>query len=129
MVTDEQIAAACDVIANRGSVREAAENVGVSFSSLWRALTSSQYAGSYTRAREQRAVIDDEEIERISAAVEAEQIKPDAARVIIGARQWLAERRDGRRYGTKQQIEHTGSVSLEQLVVKSALRKPEPDSD
>lgn len=50
-----------------------------------------------------------DDIARIEQAVEAEAIRPDAARVIIDARKWRLARMSPRKYGDRQEIEHTGA--------------------
>lgn len=106
-ITDEQMTAACEHITAGGALKSAAEMLGVSVSSLWRAL-SSRGAEMYTRAREARATSDEAKIESVCDAVEQGALAPEAARVILSGRQWLAERRDGRRYGTKVSQEISG---------------------
>lgn len=47
------------------------------------------------------------------------------ARELASHYRWRAKMRDPARYGDKQQVEHSGSLTLEQLV-EASLEKPKP---
>jgi len=47
------------------------------------------------------------------------------SRLRVDARKWIASKLKPKRYGDKLDVEHTGKVSLEQLIAQSGLKKPE----
>ena len=71
--------------------------------------------------------------------VETEQIDPNAAKVAMGARQWLAERMDPKRWGNKiqQDVQITDTTQLHLQAVRDLMRtvsvvepvKPNVDTD
>ncbi len=67
----------------------------------------SEFSEQYTQAREAQGYSDADRIREIAAAVGAGEIEANAARVIIDAYKWTAERNAGRAFGNKQQIDHT----------------------
>ena len=78
----------------------------------------------YEIVRNARALANAERIEQLAEKVELEQIDPNAAKVSIGARQWLAERMDSKRWGNKiqQDIKLTDTTQLHLEAVRNLMR-------
>lgn len=74
-----------------------------------------EFAAECARAREEHAesVVDD--IEDIENRVLADEIKPEAAKVVISSKQWRAEKLNSRKYGAKVDLNHGGTVSIEAI--------------
>ena len=89
---------------------------------------SAELAQSWSRAREARALVHAEQIEKLAQKCEDEEIKPDTARVAIQARQWLASRMDASLWGEKIQadikVTDVSQVYLEQLKTLMLAREP-----
>lgn len=64
------------------------------------------------RARALAAEGEEREVARIVGEVERGELLPDAARVAIHGRTWLAQVRDPERYGPRQKVEHSGAVKI-----------------
>lgn len=47
------------------------------------------------------------------------------SRLRVDARKWIASKLKPKKYGDKTEVEHTGKVSLEQLIAQSGLKKAE----
>jgi hypothetical protein len=78
----------------------------------------------YETVRNARALANAERIEQLAEKVELEQIDPNAAKVSIGARQWLAERMDSKRWGNRvsQQITLTDTTQLHLEAVRNLMK-------
>jgi hypothetical protein len=78
----------------------------------------------YETVRNARALANAERIEQLAEKVELEQIDPNAAKVSIGARQWLAERMDPKRWGNKiqQDVKITDTTQLHLEAVRNLMR-------
>jgi hypothetical protein len=74
--------------------------------------------------RNARALANAERIEQLAEKVEAEQMDPNAAKVAMSARQWLAERMDAKRWGNKiqQDIKVTDTTQLHLEAVRNLMR-------
>lgn len=64
-----------------------------------------------TKDGEVRMVLDKENVQR--------------SRLRVDARKWIASKLKPKKYGDKTEVEHTGKVSLEQLIAQSGLKKGE----
>lgn len=78
----------------------------------------------YELIRNARALANAERIEQLAEKVEMEQIDPNAAKVSIGARQWLAERMDSKRWGNRiqQDVKITDTTQLHLQAVRDLMR-------
>jgi hypothetical protein len=97
----------------------------VTYAQLWKRIQSDpEMSERYEVVRNARALANAERIEQLAEKVELEQIDPNAAKVSIGARQWLAERMDPKRWGNKIQsdvrITDTNQLHLE--AVRNLMR-------
>ena len=82
-------------------------------------------ASQWARARARSAVVEERRVAALAAKVEAGELAPEAARVAINARQWLAKIRDPRSYGDKLDVEHRGTIKV-QPVVEVVIAGPAP---
>lgn len=76
--------------------------------------TNPDFAAMITRVREGGQadwLVDD--IARIEAKVEAGEMPPDAARVLISSKQWRAAKLAPKKYGDKTTVESTSAVKIE----------------
>ena len=69
----------------------------------WRLKSDASLQQQYAHTREMRALKNADKIEQLANRVEKEEIKPDAGRVAIDARKWLASRLDPAQFGDKIQ--------------------------
>jgi hypothetical protein len=69
----------------------------------WRLKSDASLQQEYAHTREMRALKNADKIEQLANRVEKEEIKPDAGRVAIDARKWLASRLDPAQFGDKIQ--------------------------
>lgn len=78
----------------------------------------------YEAVRNARALANAERIEQLAERVETEQMDPNAAKVAIGARQWLAERMDAKRWGNRiqQDVQITDTTQLHLEAVRNLMR-------
>lgn len=131
--TPELGVAICEMIATGDkSLRQVARELSLSHSTilLW-ALKNEDFADQYARACEIRdeasmELIDDlrnEEPERVTITIAEDVTKTSVdsgwvswKRVQIDALKWQLSKRRPKKYGDKQEIEHTGKVTLESLV-------------
>ena len=83
-----------------------------------------ELAEKYEMIRNARALANAERIEALAEKVETEQIDPNAAKVAMGARQWLAERMDAKRWGNKvqQDIKITDTTQLHLEAVRNLMK-------
>lgn len=99
------------------SIREACSKAGISTNSFYRWIVDiPEVREQYARAREAISYSVEPKIEDIIQSVKNEQIKPDAARVIIDAEKWLAGQRNSPVYGKKQDIT-SGGEKLKSAVI------------
>jgi hypothetical protein len=103
------------LISSGVSLRDACAMADVVYSTLQKRLTEDaelrpRYEGARTRQAE--AVID--EIAEIERQVEEDNLDPKAAQVLIGSKQWRAERLNPKRYGPRS-FQHIETVDQTQL--------------
>jgi len=97
----------------------------VPYGVLWRKMQSDPILMErYEIVRNARALANAERIEALADKVETEQIDPNAAKVAMGARQWLAERMDPKRWGNKiqQDVKITDTTQLHLEAVRNLMR-------
>lgn len=66
----------------------------------------------YARARESQADVLFDGMADIETKVEAGDLKPDAARVILDSQRWRAEKLKPKVYGSKVDVNHGGGVTF-----------------
>lgn len=82
-----------------------------------------EFSAEYTRAREAQADEMDARILSAAEAVTAETAHAD--RVRIDAYKWRAARLNPQRYGDRQHVEHSGSVSIATALEEARQRRQE----
>jgi len=86
-----------------------------------------EFAAKYARAREARSEARSDRIDKYKMMALRGEIPPDVARVAIDAEKWQAGKENPKRYGDKQQIDHSGTVTLAALVEESyKIAREEP---
>lgn len=115
--------AVCDNIANEMSMREACKQAGVSTKTFCQYLhTDKELSEQYARAKEVRSHAGADRIVSVMDRVEAGELEPDKARVIIDGHKWLLGKWNRRDYGDKQDVALSGSVSY---VVETGVPRSE----
>lgn len=69
----------------------------------------------YTRAKDDSADANADKIDEIAEGVLAGEFEPANARTAIDAYKWSAAHKKPKKYGDKQQIEHSGQIGLADL--------------
>lgn len=82
------------------------------------------FAEKYSASREQRADSRSDRIDGYVMQMVSGDLDPSVARVAIHAEAWQAGRENRKRYGDKQLLEHSGTMTLEHLVAAS-FAKPD----
>lgn len=87
---------------------------------IWRWMNSDEsFCERYARAIQSRALAHADAIDDLAHRVETGQLPPDAGRVAIDAKKWVASRLLPKVYGDRQQVEatvtHTHQLHLEAL--------------
>ena len=75
-----------------------------------------EFSEKYARARAARAYFRVESIDALMERVASKQVAPDVGRLLMDAIKWQASKENHRVFGDRQQVEHSGGISLEQLV-------------
>lgn len=107
------------------SLRSFISGSDISYNTVWsRIQNDPELSERFEMVRNVRAMQNAERIEALAEKVEQEQIDPNAARVSINARQWLAERMDPKRWGNKiqQDIKLTDTTQLHLEAVRNLMR-------
>lgn len=126
LMTPQMVDEALEMLASGKSTRFIAKQQDVGQATVIRALLERDASdGAYARARQIRAAMDEQGMQQVINQVKAGKLAPDAARVVLGGMQWLAERRDAKRYGNKLDLNHGAQESLERMI----QRAREPDSN
>lgn len=77
------------------------------------------FTQQYARAREIGDEKDADEIRAIADKKPEDQVEATWQKTRIDARKWLLAKRLPKKYGDRQQVEHTGKLTLEALVLGS----------
>lgn len=112
-------------LAEGNTLRSFISGSDVPYGVLWRKMQSDPVLMErYEIVRNARALANAERIEALADKVETEQIDPNAAKVAMGARQWLAERMDPKRWGNKiqQDVKITDTTQLHLQAVRDLMR-------
>ena len=112
-------------LAEGNTLRSFISGSEVPYGVLWRKMQSDPVLMErYEIVRNARALANAERIEALADKVETEQIDPNAAKVAMGARQWLAERMDPKRWGNKiqQDVKITDTTQLHLEAVRNLMR-------
>lgn len=111
------------LIAGGMSLRKACEQPGMPSREAWGEwrVKYPELVDQYARARAERAAARADEIIEIA---DDEDIPVESRKVRIDARKWEASKLDRAVYGDRQQVEHSGGVSLN---VVTGVPEPEPE--
>lgn len=121
--TPETAALLLERIADGLSLRKVCEMEGMPDRSTWRRWMREheELRAQYAQARADRASARADEILDIA---DDEDIPVESRKVRIDARKWEASKLDRANYGDRQQVEHSGGVSLN---VVTGVPEPEPE--
>ena len=112
----------CGAIAEGKSARTAIAEANVNRATFYAELAENlPMQDQYARAMEKRADWHAERIEELVEKVEREGIKPDAARVSIDARKWIASKLRPKVYGDQLNVKHSGGVTFAVNVIAPTL--------
>ncbi len=105
---------ALERISNGESLRQVAANMGLSSEARIRewADNSPENAAQYARAMDRRADHHAGRIERVVDQVEAKELAPDQARVMVDALKWTASKLAPKRYGDKLQVDQDTTLRV-----------------
>ena len=109
---DEREAQIVQHIAEGGTIRSAADLVGVDASTITRWLqdeSRTAFRTQYAHAREAQA---DAFADEIIDVARDKLLEPSHARLRVDALKWAAGKRKPKVYGDKQHVEHSGRVGL-----------------
>ena len=84
-----------------------------------------EFSEQYARAKGDSGDSDADKIEELAEKVLTGEYDPASARVAIDAFKWTASKKIPKKYGDKQQIEHTGKVGLIDLTDAELKKKLE----
>lgn len=70
------------------------------------------FRSKYARARESQADVLFDGMAEIESKVESGELRADAARVILDSQRWRAEKLKPKVYGSKVDLNHSGSVGV-----------------
>ena len=112
-------------LADGNSLSSFVKGSEIPYQLLWETIQSDPARHEkFELVRTARALANAERIEALADQVEQEQIDPNAAKVAMGARQWLAERMDPKRWGNKIQndVRITDTTALHLAAVRDLMR-------
>ena len=112
-------------LADGNSLSSFVKGSEIPYQRLWETIQSDPARHEkFELVRTARALANAERIEALADQVEQEQIDPNAAKVAMGARQWLAERMDPKRWGNKIQndVRITDTTALHLAAVRDLMR-------
>jgi len=79
----------------------------------------------YTRAKEESADSDQDKLDEIAEKVLTGEYEPQPARVAADIIKWSASKKKPKKYGDRQQIEHSGKIGLSDLTDNELAQKLE----
>lgn len=126
LLQGEYLDALLGVISANVSLRDACKVVDVAYASVQKALTEDpELRPKYEAARSRQAEAIMDEIAELEDKVEFEGLDPKAAQVLIGSKQWRAERMNPKRYGPRsfQHIETVDQTALHLEAVRQLARE------
>lgn len=108
------------------SVRQACQREGLPRTTLtlW-ATEDPDLHDQYARAREDGLREDADNLQELAAKPVADAVEAASLKMQLDTAKWIFARRLPKEYGEKQQVEHTGTLTLEQLLNRS--RQTEAD--
>lgn len=106
---------ACSLIASGLRLKDAAKQMGVTIQQLWQVLNLPENKDAYAHAREIKAHGIADDIDSTTGKVEAGDLAPDAARVILDGKKWLAARLDQKRWGDRTTTDVNLTVIVDAL--------------
>lgn len=124
----EVVAELLDRIADGASLRTVCAQDDMPSRQSWRRWMREhpELRDQYAHARADRASARADEIVEIA---DDEDIPVESRKVRIDARKWEASKLDRPTYGDRQQVEHSGSLSLGDAIARTAARRAAEQSE
>ena len=124
----EVVAELLDRIADGASLRTVCAQDDMPSRQSWRRWMREhpELRDQYAHARADRASARADEIVEIA---DDEDIPVESRKVRIDARKWEASKLDRASYGDRQQVEHSGSLSLGDAIARTAARRAAEQSE
>lgn len=110
--TEKLAISICTRIAGGESLRNICKEANmpaVSTVLLWVVTDREGFSEHYTQAQDAKGSYDADKTQEVYEALERGEIDSQQARVMFDILRWSAERRAPKRYGSKQQLDHTSS--------------------
>lgn len=109
----------CAEIGTGSSVHIGCEKIGIQFRDFYALIRkSSDLEQNYARAREARSDVRFDRLDELMKRVENREVLPDVARVLLDAIKWQCGKEKPKKYGDNQQINHSGTIQHETLVIQ-----------
>lgn len=120
----EAVLRVCEhLLAGDCSVRQACEKEGVARTSVTRwANEDPALADHYARAKEERMMLDAEDLEEVASRPCSDPLELAQLKLIVDTKKWIYARRLPKVYGDRQHIEHSGSVDLGGVIEEARRR-------
>ena len=97
-------------------LREVMNRISVSRSTIYDWLSNNdEFSDKYRKATEQREDFHFEEMMEIADKVLPESAEVAKAKLQIDTRKWVLSRMNPKKYGDKQQMEHSGDVAVNMI--------------
>ncbi len=106
-----------DGLASGISLVRVCNNLKIGYSTVMTWLNEhADFQDKYTKVRDAQIDFLAEDLLEIA---DDESIPPDSRRIRIDARKWYAGKMKAKKYGDKQQVDHSGAVTLTSLIEQS----------
>lgn len=118
------------LVSSGKSISDAAKEIGVDRVTIYRWQDEDRnFATRCARAREAQADVMDDRIMEVVNKVEREELKPDAARVILSGLQWRASKLAPKKYGDKLELSGDPGAPLVHKIERVIVKKNEKPDD
>lgn len=116
--SDTELQAAIDMVARGTSFRAACQKLGITHYDAWKRVTGeNHFVNEYSRARQASGDLAADRVMSVSKRAENGEVDPHAARTAMWGYGWYAERANRRAWGSKVDVEHSGSIEETKRVV------------
>lgn len=121
--TLEKCIKACADIGTGDSVHTACEKANLDFRKFYFLLNDlPDLAEKYARAREARSDVRFDRLDELMVRIESGTVRPEVGRVLLDAIKWQCGKEKPKKYGDNQQVNHSGTIQHEQLIIQRTPR-------